>query len=100
MSGGVEIETDRILRTLNFFRLEIPDEFLGTYRHVSETIRGRRQDLKARLEEYRKDLHRLKEQMEKLAAIYSRMAVERNQPHQKELACSGLFLSVRMGSRR
>lgn len=87
----LEIETDRILRTLNFFRLEIPDEFLGTYRHVSETIRGRRQDLKARLEEYRKDLHRLKEQMgEKLAAIYSRMAVEQEINRiKKELACSG-----------
>ena len=87
----LEIETDRILRTLNFLRLEIPDEFLGTYRHVSDTIRSRRQDLKARLEEYDKDLQLLKEQLgEKLAAVYSRMAVEQEINRiKKELACSG-----------
>jgi V/A-type H+-transporting ATPase subunit I len=90
----LEIETDRILRSLNFLELEIPREFSGTYGQAAEKIEGRQNKLYAALEKSREDLYRLKERYAAyLGMAYSRLAMEEELNRiKKEIACSGSFL--------
>jgi V/A-type H+-transporting ATPase subunit I len=89
----LEIETERIFRTLNFHKLEIPEELLGTYQQIRKRVEDKKKQIRLHLKEHRRDLYRLKKMcIERLNAIYSRMLMEEEiSGIKKETACSGSY---------
>ncbi|MFZ5968604.1 MAG: V-type ATP synthase subunit I [Bacillota bacterium] len=89
----LETETDRILRSLNFYELEIPKEFSGTPQEVNTKIEKRKKGLRTRLERCKEDLQQLKERYGTVVErVHSRLVLEEELSRiKKETACTNSF---------
>ncbi len=90
----LETETVRILRSLNFYELEISQYLSGTYRQIMESIREKQKELCVKLKGLKEDLYKLEEAYGAyLQTAYSRLALEEELSRiKKEMAYSGNFL--------
>ncbi len=89
----LQLETDRILRSLNFQEISMPKAFSGKPKEIQEKLEEEKEEIRDQLEVLSKKLAALKEQYAELVACaYSRLKMEEEMTKVKnELACTNNF---------
>ncbi|HHY90901.1 MAG TPA: V-type ATP synthase subunit I [Clostridiales bacterium] len=89
----LQLETDRILRSLNFQEISMPKAFSGNPKEIKEKLEEEKKEVRDQLDALSKKMASLKEQYAELVACaYSRLKMEEEMTKVKnELACTNNF---------
>ena len=89
----LQLETDRILRSLNFQEISMPKAFSGNPGEIQEKLEAEKKEIRDQLEDLSKKMAALKERhAELVACAYSRLKMEEEMMKVKnEVACTNNF---------
>lgn len=89
----LEKETFKVLRSVNFVKIDIPDEFTGTPKEITASLATRRKDITNRIAEIEKNIEKYKPKYEENLHCYlSRVYMEKKIEEAKDyMACTKNF---------